>query len=67
MQNFYHQTQDLNQHTGEQFLYLTESNSADAISQYFDNAKFIQMINIQIHSDYAIRYSVFELNNFKGY
>ena len=67
MQNFYDQTQDLNQHIGEHFLYLTESNSADAISQYFDNAKFIQMINIQIHSDYAIRYSVFELNNFKGY
>jgi 4-amino-4-deoxy-L-arabinose transferase-like glycosyltransferase len=67
MQNYFHQTQDLNEHKGENFIYVSKTRSIKSVSKYFEKTRFIKKIKIKIHKDYSMNYYLYELNHFKGY
>lgn len=67
VQNYFHQTQDLNQEIGKDFIYFAGNNNCSDMAKYFDNVKFIGEIEIKVHKDYSLKYFVFELKKFKGY
>lgn len=67
VKNYYHQTQNLNNHKGEDFIYISRSRSIIDVSNYFEETQFIKEITINIHKDYSMHYYLFELKHFKGY
>lgn len=67
MQNYYHQTQNLNDHIGENFIYLTAERSIADVSHYFETTQYLQPVTVPIHKDYNLSYHLFELKHFKGY
>lgn len=67
MQNYYHQTQDLNEHIGEDFVFVGRKRSIPAVSKYFEETHYIQPVIVPIHKDYNLSYHLFELKHFKGY
>ncbi len=62
----YHLTTDLNDYLGQNFLYITKKDAKEA-AKYFANVKKIATITIPLYKDYARRYNVYYLQNFKGY
>lgn len=67
MQNYYHQTQDLNNDRGKNFIYISRYKSIKNMSKYFEEIDYIKQIKIPIHKNFSREYHIFELKNFKGY
>lgn len=67
IQNYYHQTQNLNDHIGENFIYVSRTRSIERVSKYFKEIHYIKPIEIKIYNDYSRNYYIFELKDFKGY
>ena len=62
----YHLTTDLNDHLGENFLFITTKDDSLA-KEYFDSSKLIDTIEIPLYKDYKRVYRVYLLHRFKGY
>lgn len=67
IKNYYHQTQNLNDHKGENFIYVSNKRSIASVSKYFQETHFIQEITIPINENYHKNYYLFALKYFKGY
>ncbi len=62
----YHLFTDLNEHLGEDFLYITAA-PYDKAKSYFNKEKKIAIIKIPLYKDYARVYHVYLLQGFRGY
>lgn len=67
IKNYYQQTQNLNDHKGENFLYVSDTRSIALVSKYFQQTHFIREITIPINENYHKNYYLFTLKYFKGY
>lgn len=67
IKNYYHQMQNLNDHKGENFIYVSNKRSIASVSTYFQETHFIQEITIPINQNYHKTYYLFALKHFKGY
>jgi 4-amino-4-deoxy-L-arabinose transferase-like glycosyltransferase len=52
---------------GEDFLFITRWADAARLSSYFQSAESLNDVNVEIHSDYELRYQVYYLKGFQGY
>lgn len=67
IKNFFHQTQNLNDHIGEDFIYVTKKESIRHMSDYFKEIRYIQPVEIKVYKNDGFTYHLFELKHFKGY
>ncbi len=62
----YHLTTDLNEHLGEDLLFITKKDDSLA-KRYFASSTLIATIKIPLYKDYSRIYRVYLLHHFKGY
>lgn len=65
--NHYELTTDMNDHIGENFIFLTHRKEIKAIESKFEAVTKLDKIHIPIHQDYSLDFDAYYLENFKGY
>ncbi len=66
MKNQYHITRDLNEHKGEDFLFVSDG-SVEGMDEYFESVKKVGRVNVVMYRDFNRTYMLYHLKNFKGY
>jgi 4-amino-4-deoxy-L-arabinose transferase-like glycosyltransferase len=67
MDNHYHLTRDLNDVRGKDFFFVSEYIDEELLAPYFESVKKIGRVNKVLYPDFNRTYTLFYLQNFKGY
>ena len=66
LQNMFHLTQDLDKHTGQNFIWVTRYTSSEGMVPYFRYSRLITEVAVPV-SGAVHHYRIYYLGHFKGY